>query len=95
MTIQTGWLELPEHQGRFAFLRVECRPREIRFLIRDQGDGFNPDPYMQLNPLRSVEPHGRGIAIARMLAFPDLVFLDGGRSVEGVVRREAHLNLAA
>jgi hypothetical protein len=34
-----------------------------------------------------VEPHGRGIAIARMLAFPDLVFLDGGRCVEGVVRR--------
>lgn len=50
---------------------------------------------MQLNPLRSVEPHGRGIAIARMLAFPDLVFLDGGRCVEGVVRREAQLNLAA
>ena len=88
-------LELPEHQGRVAFLRVECRPREIRFLIRDQGEGFNPGPYMQLNPLRSVEPHGRGIAIARMLAFPDLVFLDGGRCVEGVVRREAHLNLAA
>lgn len=88
-------LDLPEHQGRFAFLRVECRPREIRFLIRDQGQGFNPEPYLQLNPLRSVEPHGRGIAIARMLAFPDLVFLDGGRCVEGVVRREAHLNLAA
>lgn len=88
-------LDLPEHQGRFAFLRVECRPREIRFLIRDQGQGFNPEPYLQLNPLRSVEPHGRGIAIARMLAFPDLVFLDGGRCVEGVVRREAHLHLAA
>lgn len=80
-------LGLPEHAARFAFLRVECRPREIRFLIRDQGQGFDPTPYLHLNPARSVEPHGRGIAIARMLAFPDLVFLDGGRCVEGVVRR--------
>ena len=78
----------PEHAAGFALLRVECRPREIRFLIRDQGQGFDPAPYLNLNPTRSVEPHGRGIAIARMLAFPDLVFLDGGRCVEGVVRRK-------
>ncbi|WP_374265340.1 ATP-binding protein [Zoogloea sp.] len=88
-------LDLPEHLDRFAYLRVECRPREVRFLIRDQGSGFDPQPYLQLNPNRSVEPHGRGIAIARILAFPELVFLDGGRCVEGVVRRFAALDLAA
>lgn len=82
-------LGLPEHATRFAYLRVECRPREVRFLIRDQGQGFDPQPYLDLDPARSVEPHGRGIAIARMLAFPELVFLDGGRCVEGVVRRPA------
>ena len=80
-------LGMPEHAARFAYLRVECRPREVRFLIRDQGQGFDPQPYLDLDPTRSVEPHGRGIAIARMLAFPELVFLDGGRCVEGVVRR--------
>lgn len=88
-------LDMPEHLDRFAYLRVELRPREVRFLIRDQGDGFDPAPYLNLNPARSVEPHGRGIAIARMLAFPDLVFLEGGRCVEGVVRRQAALDLAA
>lgn len=80
-------LGLAEHAERFAWLRVETRPREVRFLIRDQGQGFDPQPYLDLDPARSVEPHGRGIAIARMLAFPELVFLDGGRCVEGVVRR--------
>lgn len=88
-------LNLPENLERFAYLRVECRPREVRFLIRDQGDGFDPSPYLNLNPARSVEPHGRGIAIARMLAFPDLVFLDGGRCVEGVVRRHVSMEVAA
>lgn len=88
-------LDAPENLARFAYLRIECRPREVRFLIRDQGDGFDPAPYLNLNPARSVEPHGRGIAIARMLAFPDLVFLDGGRCVEGVVRRQARLDMAA
>lgn len=88
-------LDTPAYLERFAYLRVELRPREVRFLIRDQGDGFDPAPYLNLNPARSVEPHGRGIAIARMLAFPDLVFLDGGRCVEGVVRRLAALDLAA
>ncbi len=50
---------------------------------------------MSRKVLLSLIYAGRGIAIARMLAFPDLVFLDGGRCVEGVVRREAHLHLAA
>ena len=88
-------LDTPAYLERFAYLRVELRPREVRFLIRDQGNGFDPGPYLNLNPARSVEPHGRGIAIARMLAFPDLVFLEGGRCVEGVVRRLAALDLAA
>lgn len=88
-------LDTPAYLERFAYLRVELRPREVRFLIRDQGNGFDPEPYLNLNPARSVEPHGRGIAIARMLAFPDLVFLEGGRCVEGVVRRLAALDLAA
>lgn len=89
-------LDMPENLDRFAYLRVELRPREVRFLIRDQGAGFDPVQYLQLNPARSVEPHGRGIAIARMLAFPDLVFLEGGRCVEGVVRRHgAHERAAA
>jgi len=80
-------LSLPANAERFAWLRVECRPREVRFLIRDLGAGFDPKPYLDLNAELSVEPYGRGIAVARMLAFPDLVFLDGGRCVEGVVRR--------
>lgn len=80
-------LQLPANAERFAWLRVECRPREVRFLIHDLGAGFDPDPYLDLNAERSVEPYGRGIAIARMLAFPELVFLDGGRCVEGVTRR--------
>lgn len=80
-------LSLPANAERFAWLRVECRPREVRFLIRDLGGGFDPTPYLDLNAELSVEPYGRGIAVARMLAFPDLVFLDGGRCVEGVVRR--------
>lgn len=88
-------LDTPAYLERFAYLRVELRPREVRLLIRDQGNGFDPEPYLNLNPARSVEPHGRGIAIARMLAFPDLVFLEGGRCVEGVVRRLAALDLAA
>jgi hypothetical protein len=80
-------LLLPANAERFAWLRVECRPRELRFLIRDLGAGFDPAPYLDLNAERSVEPYGRGIAIARMLAFPELVFLDGGRCVEGVAKR--------
>lgn len=82
-----GLLMQPGNAERFAWLRVECRPREVRFLIRDSGAGFDPSPHLDLNAALSVEPYGRGIAIARMLAFPDLVFLDGGRCVEGVIRR--------
>ena len=87
-------LAQPGQRERFAWLRVERRPRALHFLICDQGQGFDPAPYLDLDPARAVEPEGRGIAIARLLAFPDLVFSAGGRCVEGVVRRADFRGLA-
>jgi anti-sigma regulatory factor (Ser/Thr protein kinase) len=80
-------LRMPANQQRFASLQVECRDDGVRFVIRDQGAGFDPRPYLHFNPERSMELHGRGIAIARLVAFPELNFQDGGRCVEGFVRR--------
>ena len=80
-------LRLPENLVRFGYLDVELRGDGVRFKVLDQGSGFDPQPYMNFNPERSVELHGRGIAIARMLAFPDLHFREEGSCVEGLVRR--------
>lgn len=80
-------LRLPENLARFGYLDVELRGDGVRFKVLDQGSGFDPQPYLNFNPERSVELHGRGIAIARMLAFPDLHFRDEGSCVEGLVRR--------
>ena len=80
-------LRLPENLVRFGYLDVELRGDGVRFKVLDQGSGFDPQPYMNFNPERSVALHGRGIAIARMLAFPDLHFREEGSCVEGLVRR--------
>ena len=48
----------------------------VRFTIRDQGRGFNWQRFIDIDPLRAFDNHGRGIAIAR--SFLNLEYLGSG-----------------
>ncbi len=56
------------------------------FSIRDQGSGFDPEQYLEIDPKRVFDAHGRGIAMARLLSFDDLSYEDGGRCAVATVR---------
>lgn len=76
-------LELPELAGRRAVVEFDRLPDAIQITIRDQGPGFDPTPYLQIDPGRVFDSHGRGIAIANLLSFDSLEYSDGGRRVTG------------
>jgi len=52
-------------------------------LITDQGDGFDWQPYLDIDPARAFASHGRGIALSRKLSFTSLEYLGSGNQVRG------------
>jgi CheY-like chemotaxis protein/anti-sigma regulatory factor (Ser/Thr protein kinase) len=81
-----GWQEeverrlaLPEYAGRRASVELGRRSDRLVFTIRDQGPGFEPGPYLAIDPSRVFDAHGRGIAMAKLLSFDELRYEDDGR----------------
>ncbi len=74
-------LGLPEYAERFALLHLERNDNEIRVLIRDQGSGFDWQSYLEIDPNRAFDTHGRGIAMAKALSFDSLEYHDRGNEV--------------
>lgn len=75
----------PAQLTRYASVRVERQGDSLRFVIRDQGKGFDWRGYLDLDPARAFDSHGRGIAMARHLAFSRLEYRDPGNEVHAVV----------
>lgn len=71
-------LAMPEFSTRVASVEFERTPGGLKFTIRDQGTGFEPDPYLEIDPSRVFDAHGRGIAMARLLSFDDLRYEESG-----------------
>lgn len=75
-----------KYSDRLAMVEVEKTREAVVFRIRDQGVGFEPGPYLEIDPRRVLDAHGRGIAMARLLSFDDLQYEDGGRTAVATVR---------
>ena len=50
-------------------------------VIQDQGAGFDWHAYLDMQPERAFDLHGRGIALARQIAFHSVEFLGCGNRV--------------
>ena len=78
-------LESPDNHGRFVELEFKVAAKHVQIRIRDQGPGFDWTPYLDLDPGRAFDPHGRGIAMARLSSFDNLEYLDPGNEVVATV----------
>lgn len=70
-----------EYQGRYATLTFEAGQEAIAITIKDQGDGFDWEKYMEFDPERLTDPHGRGIAMANAMSFSSLEYRGCGNEV--------------
>lgn len=70
-------LKLSEYKGRHVTVYFQLLEALIEITIEDQGDGFDWEEYMELDPSRLLEPHGRGIAIANKLSFCEVDYKGG------------------
>jgi CheY-like chemotaxis protein len=75
-------LLLPENKNKYATLAYETDPHNIIITIKDQGQGFKWQSYLDFDPVRMAsDPHGKGIAIAKVTSFPHMEFKNGGSEI--------------
>jgi DNA-binding response OmpR family regulator/anti-sigma regulatory factor (Ser/Thr protein kinase) len=79
-------LDLPEYAERKVDVEFERDRGGIRFSIRDQGEGFDWRRFLDFDPERAFDPHGRGIAMARQMSFDSLEYRGNGNTVVAVVK---------
>jgi len=78
-------LASPEYASRVATVTFERRNDALVFRITDQGQGFDWAQYLELDPLRSMDPNGRGIAMSRRYSFSTVEFEENGNVVVATV----------
>jgi CheY-like chemotaxis protein/anti-sigma regulatory factor (Ser/Thr protein kinase) len=79
-------LQLPAYRGRTASVQVTRLADKVTFVVRDQGPGFCWQTFLELEPARAFAPNGRGIALARGIAFSQLRYDEPGNIVTAEVR---------
>lgn len=81
-------LVMPEYQDRVASIELQRTPSELRFIIRDEGKGFDWQKFVDLDPERAFDNHGRGIITAKMFSFDGLEYRGAGNEVIAVISLE-------
>jgi len=79
-------LALDENRDKRVEVVFERRNIDLVFTIRDQGQGFDWQRYLNFDPERVFDPNGRGIAMARTTSFDTLEYQGNGNTVVATVR---------
>lgn len=78
-------MALPENQGKYIDVYYMRHDDCVEVTIRDMGKGFNHEPFLEIDPYRSTDNHGRGIAMANVI-FDKLIYSNNGNTVTCVIK---------
>jgi DNA-binding response OmpR family regulator len=79
-------LTLPENRGKRVDVRFLRGDDELRFTICDRGNGFEWSRYLEIDPRRAFDRHGRGILMARHVSFSSIEYRGTGNEVVATVQ---------
>jgi len=79
-------LTLDEYKDKRVTVEYKRSDHEIQFIISDCGDGFDYEKYLNIDLSEVLGSHGRGIAMARILSFSDIIYSAGGRQVTAILK---------
>lgn len=80
--------QLPQYRERVGTVRVQRSSSSLTFQVTDEGPGFAWGPFLSFDPERAEDPNGRGIALARRIAFSSLSYEGRGNVVNAEVTME-------
>lgn len=78
-------MNLEENRDKSVSVELVRENGEIRVTVIDEGPGFDAEKFLTIDPGRAFDTHGRGIAIAKMLAFDRLEYHGRGNEVVATV----------
>lgn len=78
-------LSLPENKKKKVRVKFEKLANEIRLRIKDDGNGFDYQKFLNQDVLKLFESHGRGIYLAKKMSFDQLIYHGIGNEVETIV----------
>jgi len=78
-------LELKENIDKYIKILFVRREDRVSVRITDMGDGFDWRDYLEINPSRAMDNHGRGIARTNMACFDELSYNTKGNQVTASV----------
>ena len=70
-----------KYSSRIAKVDLVRDKEKISITIEDEGAGFNWQKYMEFDPARAFDAHGRGIATANQICFDSLEYKGRGNIV--------------
>lgn len=82
---------LPQHEQKFATATIAHKEDGTYVVIEDQGEGFNWQDFMQIDPARAGDNHGRGIAQANSTSFDKLTYNEKGNQAVAFVGGDKQL----
>ncbi len=74
-------LAMPQNQAKYVTLDYRVKRDGAVVSIRDQGNGFDWQPYLSFQADRGFDPNGRGIAIAASLDVWSIHYQGNGNHV--------------
>lgn len=78
-------LALPENVAKRVDVVFHRNDTELRFTICDRGNGFEWTRYLDIDPRRAFDRHGRGILMARHVSFSSIEYRGCGNEVVATV----------
>lgn len=81
----TRRLSLSENKNKMVTIEVIRKENEMQIKVSDEGDGFEWKKFHHDNKECSKEAHGRGILMAKELAFKKLEYNEKGNVVTAIV----------
>lgn len=81
-------LQLPENINKRVRVIMDNAEDSVSLTVIDEGRGFDWRAYLDLDPARAFDLHGRGIALSRLMSFDSVEFRGVGNEVVLSSRRK-------
>lgn len=83
---------LPQHAHKTATATIAHKEDGTYVVIEDQGEGFEWQKFMKIDPARAGDNHGRGIAQAATTSFDKLTYNEAGNQAVVFVGKNKQLD---
>lgn len=77
-------LQTPDNAHKTVWICYEKGDDRIEVTVKDQGQGFDWQPFLEIEPSRATQGSGRGIAKANLISFDSLEYANDGNTVKAI-----------